>query len=163
MRELMDGARFPICPSEWYEPFGRVVIEAFSRSVPVLAARIGGLEELVDHDRTGRFFRSGDPEDLARQAGWLLSHDLAVMRRAARRQFERHYSADQNYACLMAIYRRAIDAAAAPPRQALRPAPTFVVGERVGPGHLHSPGGEAKEGYLRRASIRRTRSASTRR
>ncbi len=102
-----------------------MVIEAFSRSVPVLAARIGGLEELVDHDRTGRFFRSGDPKDLARQAGWLLSHDLAVMRRAARRQFERHYSAEQNYACLMAIYRRAIATCrerATPPRETLQAA-----------------------------------------
>ena len=124
VRAIMDGARFLICPSEWYEPFGRVVIEAFSRGVPVLAARIGALEELVEHGRTGRLFRAGDPEDLARQAGWLLSHDLAAMRRAARRQFERHYTAEENYVRLMSIYRRAIDAAAAPPRQALRPAPT---------------------------------------
>jgi hypothetical protein len=46
------------------------------------------------------------------------------MRRAARRQFERHYTAEENYARLMSIYRRAIDAASAPPRRALRPAPT---------------------------------------
>ena len=120
----MDGARFLICPSEWYEPFGRVVIEAFSCGVPVLAARIGALEGLVDRDRTGRLFHPGDPDDLARHVGWLLNHDLAAMRRAARRQFECHYSAEENYARLMAIYRRAIDAAAAPPREALRPAPT---------------------------------------
>ncbi len=125
VRAIMDDARFLICPSEWYEPFGRVVIEAFSRGVPVLAARIGALEELVEHGRTGRLFRAGDPDDLARQAGWLLSHDLAAMRRAARRQFERHYSAEQNYACLMAIYRRAIATCrerATPPRETLRPA-----------------------------------------
>ncbi len=34
VREVMDDARFLICPSEWYEPFGRVVVEAFSRGVP---------------------------------------------------------------------------------------------------------------------------------
>jgi glycosyltransferase involved in cell wall biosynthesis len=124
VRGIMGGARFLICPSEWYEPFGRVVIEAFSRGVPVLAARIGALEELVDDDRTGRLFRAGDSEDLARQVGWLLGHDLAAMRRAARRQYERHYTAEENYARLMAIYQCAIDAASAPPREALRPAPT---------------------------------------
>jgi glycosyltransferase involved in cell wall biosynthesis len=118
-REIMAKARFLICPSEWYEPFGRVVIEAFSRGVPVLAAAIGALEELVDHERTGRLFRSGDPEDLAGQAEWLLGHDLATMRRAAREQFERHYTAEKNYALLMSIYRRAIDTClspAVPPR-----------------------------------------------
>src|SRR5918999_1546488 len=43
--ELMGNARFLVCPSEWYEPFGRVAIEAFARGTPVLASDIGGLAE----------------------------------------------------------------------------------------------------------------------
>lgn len=36
-----------VVPSEWDEPFGRVVIEAYSYQVPVLVAKRGGLQELV--------------------------------------------------------------------------------------------------------------------
>lgn len=36
-----------VVPSTWNEPFGRVVIEAFSYQCPVFAANIGGLPELI--------------------------------------------------------------------------------------------------------------------
>lgn len=109
--ELMGNARFLVCPSEWYEPFGRVAIEAFARGTPVLASDIGGLAELVEHGRTGRLFRPGDPSDLARQALWMLDHpaELAGMRNAARIEFETRYTAERNYAQLLAIYNRALD------------------------------------------------------
>ena len=124
--ELMGNARFLVCPSEWYEPFGRVAIEAFARGTPVLASDIGGLAELVEHGRTGRLFRPGDPSDLARQALWMLDHpaELAGMRKAARAEFETRYTAERNYAKLLAIYCRALGDPRAGPAPLPRPAPT---------------------------------------
>lgn len=49
-----------VVPSSYHEPLGRVVIEAYSNGVPVLAARRGGLPELVQHGVTGCLF---DPDD----------------------------------------------------------------------------------------------------
>jgi glycosyltransferase involved in cell wall biosynthesis len=108
--EIMRGARFMVLPSEWYEPFGRVVVEAFSCGTPVIASDTGGMAELVDDRRTGRLFRTGDAGDLARTVGWALAHpeELAWMRRQARAEFEANYTAERNYHQLMAIYRRAL-------------------------------------------------------
>ncbi len=108
--EIMRGARFMVLPSEWYEPFGRVVVEAFSCGTPVIASDTGGMAELVDDGRTGRLFRTGDACDLAQAVEWALDHpeELARMRGEARAEFEANYTAERNYQQLMAIYRQAL-------------------------------------------------------
>lgn len=52
---------FAVIPSVWNEPFGRVVIEAYAQGVPVIAAKSGGLSELVKESQTGYLF---DPTDV---------------------------------------------------------------------------------------------------
>jgi len=41
-----------------------VVVETFARGVPVVATRLGALEELVDDGETGALVEPGDPEGL---------------------------------------------------------------------------------------------------
>ncbi|WP_448208385.1 glycosyltransferase [Azospirillum sp. sgz302134] len=114
--ELMRGAALLVFPSEWYETFGRVAVEAFAAGTPVVAARIGAVAELVEHGRTGLHFAPGDPDDLAAQVRRLAGDPalLAVMRRHARREYEAKYTAERNYALLSAVYRRAMARAPAP-------------------------------------------------
>jgi glycosyltransferase involved in cell wall biosynthesis len=109
LREI-GRARFVVVPSQWQEPFGRIVVEALARGTPVIAARIGALEELVAHGRTGLHFRARDASDLARTLRWLASRPLeaAEMAKQARREFETHHGADANRERLEAIYRSAL-------------------------------------------------------
>lgn len=104
--EVVGNAAFLVFPSEWYETFGRVAIEAFAKGTPVVASQIGAITELVDHKRTGMLFRPSDSSDLASQIEWLLSHpqELRQMRQAARAEFEAKYTAADNYKRLMEIY-----------------------------------------------------------
>lgn len=108
--ELMGAARFLVLPSEWYEPFGRVAVEAFARGTPVVAAAIGGLAEMIDDGRTGCLYPAGDAAALAARVRRLMAHpdELARMRSAARGEFESRYTAAQNYRRLMEIYHRAL-------------------------------------------------------
>lgn len=103
---LMGKAMFLIFPSNWYETFGRVAVEAFAKGTPVIAANIGAIAESVEHGRTGLLFRPGDAEDLADKVEWALAHpaQLAQMRQEARREFETKYTAQENYRRLMEIY-----------------------------------------------------------
>lgn len=51
-----------------HEPFGIVVLEAWSSGKPVIVSRVGGLKSLVDEGRTGLFLdpeRPGAADDLA--------------------------------------------------------------------------------------------------
>ncbi|MDX2097641.1 MAG: glycosyltransferase [Leptolyngbyaceae cyanobacterium bins.59] len=109
--EVMGNAAFLVFPSEWYETFGRVAIEAFARGTPVVASNIGAISELVEHQRTGLLFRPSDSQDLATQINWLLSHpqELRQMRQEVRSEFEAKYTAEDNYKRLMEIYQSNLD------------------------------------------------------
>jgi len=107
---LMADARVLIVPSEWYETFGRVVVEAFAKGTPVIAADIGAIAELIAHGRTGLLFTPGNPESLveAVERAWLHPHELACMGQEARNEYETKYTASCNYRMLMEIYERVI-------------------------------------------------------
>ncbi|NUN65851.1 glycosyltransferase family 4 protein [Pseudanabaena biceps] len=40
-------------PSQWYETFGRVVVEAFACGKPVIASNLGALSELITSEHNG--------------------------------------------------------------------------------------------------------------
>jgi glycosyltransferase involved in cell wall biosynthesis len=108
--EVVGNAAFLVFPSEWYETFGRVAIEAFAKGTPVVASKIGAITELIDHKRTGLHFLPSNPTDLADKINWLLEHpqELSQMRQEARAEFETKYTAEDNYKRLMEIYESAI-------------------------------------------------------
>ena len=54
-----------VVSSRFEEPFGRILIEGWAQGLPVLCARRGGAQELVEEDRTGWLFDPDHPEELA--------------------------------------------------------------------------------------------------
>ena len=104
--ELMGQAMMLIVPSQWYETFGRVVAEAFTKGTPVIASNIGATAELVDPGRTGLHFKVGDAVDLAAKVEWALAHpkEWGQMRQQARAEFIEKYTAEENYRLLMKTY-----------------------------------------------------------
>lgn len=58
--QLMLGARALLVPSRWEEPAAQIVLEAFSAGVPVLASRVGGLQQMVQDGRSGMLLAPGD-------------------------------------------------------------------------------------------------------
>jgi glycosyltransferase involved in cell wall biosynthesis len=112
--ELIGRATMLVFPSEWYETFGRVAIEAFAKGTPVVAANIGSIAEVVDDGRTGLRFCPGDADDLARKVNQLLDSPqlLQALRVTARREFETCYSAERNFKLIMSVYDQAVQIAA---------------------------------------------------
>jgi glycosyltransferase involved in cell wall biosynthesis len=112
--ETVKGARFIIVPSKWYEGFPMCIVESFACGTPVLCSRLGGMTEIVEDHVTGLHFNSGDAEDLARKVEWAWNHplELTKMGRAARRKYEKDYTAEKNYSLLMEIYEQALSTCA---------------------------------------------------
>ena len=54
-----------IVPSLCYETFGYAAAEAMLEARPVVAARIGALPELIEHERTGLLAEPGEVEEFA--------------------------------------------------------------------------------------------------
>jgi glycosyltransferase involved in cell wall biosynthesis len=110
--ELMQKATLLVIPSECYEGFPRVIVEAFATGTAVVAADIGGLGELITEGIEGLKFRPGSARDLAGCVARLWTSNSArdTQRRANRARFEREYSPSSGLASLQDVYRQAIAA-----------------------------------------------------
>jgi len=104
--ELMRVARALVFPSKWFECFPMTIGESFACGLPIIATRLGAMEELIAHERTGLHFEIGNTDELARQLQWAYDHpeEMAQMGNAARQEFEEKYTAPINYQMIMSIY-----------------------------------------------------------
>jgi glycosyltransferase involved in cell wall biosynthesis len=66
--DVYGGLDVLVVPSLWPENSPLVIHEAFMHRVPVIAARVGGVPELVQHGMNGLLYEPFDPGSLA---GWL--------------------------------------------------------------------------------------------
>ena len=97
VRELLGGADLLVLPSVvarngQMEGLPVVLMEALASGVPVVATRLSGVPELIDHDRTGLLAAPGDPADLRdaleRLVGGRFEPDLAAGRALVERSFD---------------------------------------------------------------------------
>jgi glycosyltransferase involved in cell wall biosynthesis len=62
--DALDESTLLVLPSR-SEGMGRVIVEAFCRGRPVVASRVGGIPDLVEHDVNGLLVEPGDNDALA--------------------------------------------------------------------------------------------------
>ncbi len=108
--EAIKDARFVIFPSELYETFGLGIIEAFACGVPVLASKLGSMQEIVEDGYSGLLFRPGDADDLACvvTGAWEQPEQMRRLGDHARKEYETKYTAAANYRQLIEIYQQVI-------------------------------------------------------
>lgn len=114
VNDLMGDATCLIFPSQWYEPFGLVAIEAFAMGTPVIGSKIGAMIEIITDGKTGLHFQPGSAQDLITKVNWVCDNPVAAsqMGDEARKVFELYYSPKKNYAMLINIYQQAISSRA---------------------------------------------------
>ena len=83
-----------VVPSK-QEGMGRVIIEAFSAGVPVVANAVGGIPEVIEDGVTGFLVRDNSPEALAHRIAEIIRSDAVTLQRLtanARREWELNYN-----------------------------------------------------------------------
>ncbi|MFM7534099.1 MAG: glycosyltransferase family 4 protein [Rubrivivax sp.] len=95
-----------VLPSTCFEGFPRALVEAYACSLPVIASRLGSLEELVQDGETGLLVDPGDAVALAEAMRWALAHPerMAQMGQAARARYERHFTPQRALDRRLALY-----------------------------------------------------------
>jgi glycosyltransferase involved in cell wall biosynthesis len=73
LASLISGCKYVVCPYTDASQSG-VVMTAYAFDKPVLGTRVGGLDEVIEHDETGYLVPAGDRDALA-AALLLLSSD----------------------------------------------------------------------------------------
>lgn len=70
--EMLAATDVLVVPSRWVENSPNIMLEAQAMRVPVVGSNLGGIAELVAHDRDGLLFDVDNAGDLARQLQRLL-------------------------------------------------------------------------------------------
>jgi glycosyltransferase involved in cell wall biosynthesis len=86
------GAADVFVTMPWYEPFGITPVEAMACGIPVIGARVGGVQYSVEDGRTGFLVEARNADALARRLVHVFS-DPSIPRllgkRARRRAWEK--------------------------------------------------------------------------
>ena len=108
--QLLSKMSVLVVPSVGEEAFGRVAIEAGACGVPVVATRIGGLVDIIEHEKDGLLTPPDDPRILADAVLRLLKEpDLAAsFARSLRQKVERDFSLDDMFERTLKVYHEAV-------------------------------------------------------
>jgi glycosyltransferase involved in cell wall biosynthesis len=98
--EFIGNAMAVVCPYDWPEPFGLVLIEAFACGTPVLAYRRGSIPEIVNHGVTGFICETVD--EMVDAVGQVSLID----RKQCRATFDERFTADRMARDYVALYER---------------------------------------------------------
>ncbi len=72
MWDILAQLDVVVVPSRWHENSPNVILEAHKMGIPVVATNLGGMAELVEHEKDGLVFNINDANDLRRQLERLI-------------------------------------------------------------------------------------------
>jgi len=107
LEAFYQSADVLVAPSRW-EGFGLTAAEAMRASLPVIASRVGGLQEVVEDGVTGLLLPPGEKNALVRALRDTSDDRLATMGRAGRQRFLRRFTLDRVHQQLTELYQRCV-------------------------------------------------------
>lgn len=99
-------------PALYPDPLPRAVLEAAACSRPIIASRVGGLPEIIDHNFSGLLFEPGEVKSLA-QACLLILKDRALgecLGKRARQKIKEKFTLENHCHQIESLYLELIEA-----------------------------------------------------
>jgi glycosyltransferase involved in cell wall biosynthesis len=103
--EVLRELDLLLVPSTSAEATTRVILEAFSAGVPVVAYAVGGIPEIVRDGENGFLARERSPESLAERVKEAMATDLDLIARRARVEWERRFTLKRYRDEMVMVYR----------------------------------------------------------
>lgn len=97
-----------VFPTQCYEGLPMVIVEAFSAGTPVVASNLGNSASLISEGVNGVKFDPCSPRELADIISSLSKEDLTALHKGALCEYEKKYSAEENYRKLAGIYEKVL-------------------------------------------------------
>lgn len=114
---VLANASALLFPSIWFEGMPLTIIEAFACSTPVIASRLGAMDDMVESKYNGLHFEAGDEQSLTeciQQWQGISKEEKSCYRQNARKTYEAFYTPQKNAAQLLSIYEEVIQKELAP-------------------------------------------------
>lgn len=105
LEALISRATCIVCPAIWYENMPNTVIEAYAYGKPVVASRIGSLEEIVEDGKTGLLFEMKNSKDMADKLLKLVEDEKLSQKlgKQAREKVEEDYCEEKHMNRVLSI------------------------------------------------------------
>ena len=105
--ELLSKADCLVLATTTQEAFGRVIIEAQAAGVPVVATRVGGVSEIIEHERTGLLVLPKDVEEMSAGVLRILNNPefSKGLVAAAKKKIEECYTLSGMAQATIAVYK----------------------------------------------------------
>jgi len=93
------------------EAFGRVIIEAWASGVPVVATKVGGVVDIITHEKNGLLVEPEDTDAMTEAIVKILKdQDLSLrLKEQARKDVEQKYTLDLMVEKTINVYKEALD------------------------------------------------------
>jgi len=110
LHKELNSAKFLIFPSNCYEGFPIILLEAFAFNTIVIAPNLGSISNIIEDKYNGILFKPNDIEDLINKIKWVLKNDneCEKIKINAKKVLIEKYSEKQNFKQLVDIYEAAI-------------------------------------------------------
>jgi glycosyltransferase involved in cell wall biosynthesis len=110
---VLAACEFVVLPSEWYDPSPYVVLQSYSFGKPVIATKIGGLQDMIIHNKTGILVDIKNPKELSSSISVLFNnkHMISEFGKNARVLLLEKYSASRYYDFTNSIFEKLITTA----------------------------------------------------
>ncbi len=105
--ELLSASDCLVLSTITQEAFGRVIIEAQAAGVPVVATRVGGVSEIIEHEKTGLLVLPKDEQAMAQAVVRLLSDPVLAQGLVveARKKIDARYTLTHMAESTLDVYR----------------------------------------------------------
>lgn len=109
LENIIEGARFTLIPSIWYDNLPNTALESFQFSKPVIASNLGSLPELVEDGVNGYLFKAGNAVDLTEKIKRLDNEELVKkMGKESKSKLENKFSSSAHYKELISLFKNYI-------------------------------------------------------
>ena len=104
--DLIKAMDVLVHPAIYPEPFPRSLLEAAAMKKPIVATKVGGVPEILDHDVSGLLIEPSDPTSLAKAVLSLLNNKEKAENLAlkARQKVEKSFSIEKHVDHIETIY-----------------------------------------------------------
>jgi glycosyltransferase involved in cell wall biosynthesis len=115
LTRVVQDASFVVVPSEWYDNSPLVIYESMAYGKPVIAAKLGGMPELIVEGETGLLFDAGEVGQLREKMLFLWDRPELLIKfgKAARAKAGQEFDPAVHYNAMYGWYRELLQRGAA--------------------------------------------------
>ena len=107
--ELMKKSKALVFPSIWYEGLPYTILEAFSTGTPVLASKLGAMEELIQDGYNGIHFEAANSSSIIKALFRFEKLESGCMYSNARKSYEEKYTVEKHLQSISSIYQSVLN------------------------------------------------------